>query len=85
MQKYFTNLEIENNMFTGTVFDANTNQELYKTKPYNAQSKAMEDINNFITNQKTTKDVPSLIPETIVNTTAPIQNNQTVARRCCGR
>lgn len=84
MKKYFTNLHIENSMFIATVFDANTNQEIYKTKPYNAQSKATEDVNKFLTNQKTTQNSPS-IPEAFINSTVHKPVLGVPSKKCCGR
>jgi hypothetical protein len=83
MKKYFTSLEVQNDQFVATVFDANTNQELYKTKPYSSQSRAMKDANNFLTNQKPSEEPSS--ESTIVNTTTYTSVPGTLPRRCCGR
>lgn len=84
MKKYFTTLDIVNKQFVATVFESNTNLEVYKTKPYTAQSRAMKDINDFLTNKKSTQ--PSQPPQNFINTTIhkPVPGTIT-PKRCCGR
>jgi hypothetical protein len=83
MKKYFTSLEVQNDQFVATVFDANTNQELYKTKPHRSQSHAMKDVNGFLTNQKPIKESPQA--GTFVNTAVHPPVPGTTSRRCCSR
>lgn len=88
MKKYFTSLVIENDQFVAIVYDANTNQELYKSKPYNTQTKAMQDVNNFLAGQKTIISNQSAqlpISQTTINTITPIPTQGGAPRRCCGR
>jgi hypothetical protein len=87
MKKYFTSLEVQNDQFVATVFDANTNQELYKTKPYRSQSNAIKDANNFLTNQKPTKQSLEESSEinTLINTAVHTPVLDAPPRRCCGR
>lgn len=84
MKKYFTSLEVQNNLFIATLFDTNTNQELFKSKPCNSQSKAMKEVNAFITNQK---PIEAPAPTSFINTAVhkPVPGNSTGQRRCCGR
>lgn len=84
MKKYFTSLEIQNNLFIATLYDANTNQELYKSKPCNSQSKAMKEVNAFITNQKPVEPTPST-PSPFINTAVHKPVPGTPQKRCCGR
>lgn len=87
MKKYFTSIEIVENNYVGTVFDGNTNQELYKSKAYPTQSQAMQDINTYLITQNPPKNDPSPRPEvrTIVNTAVHAVGAPKSPRRCCGR
>lgn len=71
MKRYFTSITDTNGNFVGTVFDQNTNQELYKSKAYPTQLEAMQDVNTFLITQKTPKKFP--LP------------TSSTPRRCCGR
>jgi hypothetical protein len=83
MKKYFTSINIIDEKYIGTVFDQNTNQEIYKSKAYTSQSQALQDVNTFlVTSQPPTKDP---VPSTIVNTTTPVPGAPSGQRRCCGR
>jgi hypothetical protein len=82
MKKYFTTLNLENDKFVGMLHDPDTNAVVYKTKSYTSQSQVTTEINQHLTNLKTSQ---SNNPQTIINTTSyhPVP----VARggRCCGR
>ncbi len=83
MKKYFTSINIIDEKYIGTVFDQNTNQEVYKSKPYTSQSQAIQDVNTFlVTSKPPTKDP---VPNTIVNTATPVPGAPSGQRRCCGR
>lgn len=84
MKKYFTSLEVQNNLFIATLFDANTNQELFKSNPCNSQSKAMKEVNAFITNQKPIENGPPK-PQTFINTAQYKPVPGVPQKRCCGR
>jgi len=88
MNTYYTTINLENNQFVGAVFNPNTNQEIFKTRPHNSQLQAVQEINNFLQN-KTAKDIPPQQPIQITNTIKPViipgvKSNST-GRRCCGR
>ena len=83
MKKYFTSISIIEDKFVGTVFDANNNQELYKSKSYLTQSQAMQDVNTFLVTSAPPTADPR--PRTIVNTATHAPGAQTSQRRCCGR
>jgi len=83
MKKYFTSIDIVDGKYIGTVFDQNTNQEIYKSKAYTSQSQALQDVNTFlVTSKPPTKDP---VPNTIVNTTTQVAGAPSGQRRCCGR
>jgi hypothetical protein len=87
MKKFFTSVNIENNLFIAVVYDANTNQEVYRTRPHLSQSNALQDVNKFITNQKSVQTVaPS--QQTIINSTSYTSTHSSLpptSRKCCGR
>ena len=86
MKKYFTSVQISEGNYVGTVYDADTNQELYKSNPYSTQSQAIKDINIFLTTAKspTTTPTPS-IPSTFTNTITHVPGAPKAGGRCCGR
>jgi hypothetical protein len=77
MKKYFSNIDLVNGTFIGTVYDANSNAEVYKTPSYGDQTQALQDINNFLQSSNTSID--ELVP-----TTNTIQYVTVPARKCCG-
>lgn len=85
MNKYYTTLEISESGYTATIFNAQNNQPVYKTKPYSSQAQASYDANIYLTTNKAPESVPPA-PQTITNTTVyrPTPNTAT-PRRCCGR
>jgi hypothetical protein len=87
MKKFFTAVNIENGSFVAVVHDTNTNQEIYRTKPHISQSNALQEVNKFITNQKsiqpTAPSQQTIINSTAYTSTGPAQSSTT--RRCCGR
>ena len=87
MKKYFTSIQVIEGSYVGTIFDGNTNQEIYKTKGYPTQSQAMQDINTYLLTQNPPKNDPSPTPETrtIINTTVHPVGVPVSPRRCCGR
>jgi len=89
MSNYYTTIDQVEGMFVGTVLNANTNAEVYKSKAYSSQSQASHDINTFlITSNPPTKDPTpgtsapgsQAVINTIVYTPAPTQGGG-----CCGR
>jgi hypothetical protein len=89
MSNYYTTIDLVEGMFVGTVLNANTNAEVYKSKPYSSQSQASRDINTFLTTSKppTTDPLPGnpapgsqAVVNTIVYTSVPTQGGG-----CCGR
>ncbi len=89
MKKYFTTLENVNNQFVATVFESNTNLEVYKTKPHWNQFQAIKDVNDYIANRAPAQEtLISTTTKTIINTnTAPSTSNlpSNTPKRCCGR
>jgi len=84
MKKYFTSIDLVEGKFVATLHDPDTNQIIYKTKPYNSQAQATSDVNDYISQTKTPKNTAQKIPQTSVNTVH--KKAVTVARRgCCGR
>lgn len=85
MKKYFTSIDSSNNQYVGTVFDSSTNQEVYKTRAYQNQTQAIQDVNTFLAgNNNNTASVPAQ-PQTIVNTTTYSASIPKRTGRCCGR
>jgi hypothetical protein len=89
MSNYYTTIDLVEGKFVGTVLNANTNAEVYKSKPYSSQSQASRDINTFLTtsNPPTTDPSPGIpaagsqaVVNTIVYTPAPTRGGG-----CCGR
>ena len=83
MKNYYTSINLEEGRFVGTIFDRNTNLEIYKTKPYASQSQALQDANIYLTTSKPPTKDPA--PQTIVNTSTHIPGAPGGQRRCCGR
>jgi hypothetical protein len=91
---YYTSIEIEEGMFVAFAYDANTNTQLYKSKPYRDQSQASQDVNIFLTTSQPPEKDPEPHEyakifgpppgETIVNTTTykPVAGK---TGSCCGR
>jgi len=84
MAKYYTVLDVNEGQFIATVFENNTNREVYKTKPYMSQLQATNDVNNFLTNTVTPVTEPVNSSTVITNTTLPV-NVPTKRGGCCGR
>jgi hypothetical protein len=88
MSKYFTVIDLVEGKFVGTVFDANTNAEVYKSKPYNSQAQASQEVRAFLTDSAPMTAEPSAAPgsqaiiNTIKYTNAPGSRS---SGRCCGR
>jgi serine protease inhibitor len=77
MKNYFTNIDLVNGTFVGTVYDASNNAEVYKTPFYGNQDHALQDINNFL--QNTNNEIDDIVP-----TTNTVQYITMPTRRCCG-
>jgi hypothetical protein len=87
MTRYFTSVDLVDNMFVATVYNAQTNESVYKTPPYYDQSQATQDANTFLVTSKPPTTVPSpSVPtsQTIVNRIQNVNVSGTT-RRCCGR
>jgi hypothetical protein len=88
MSKYFTTIDLVEGKFVGTVFDANTNAEIYKSKPHNSQSQASQEVRTFLTATKPAITEPSTAPgsQAVVNTIKYTNVPGTRSSgRCCGR
>lgn len=88
MSKYFTVIDLVGDRFIGTVFDANTNIEVFKSKPHNSQSQASQEVREFLTNSTPAKVEQPQQPgsHTIVNTIKYTSAPGTRSPgRCCGR
>jgi hypothetical protein len=72
MKNYFTNIDLVEGQFIGTVYDSSNNSVVYKTIEYSDHSQALEDVNIYL---KGTKEPVS--NRTVQTATVPI-------RRCCG-
>ena len=87
MKKYFTSLDLEEGKYTGSVYDPDTNQIVYKTKGYNSQAQVTSDINEYLTKLKPTESKiqpAGHVGQTIVNT-AIYKSSLSTHERCCGR
>lgn len=82
---YYTALEIVESNYVGTVFNSQTNQPLYKSKPYPSQSQAMQDIHTFLLTKNSPQNDPVPRPQVITNTAKHVPGAQQGQRRCCGR
>lgn len=88
MSNYFTTIDLVEGKFVGTVFDANTNAEVYKSKSYNSQAQASQEVRTFLTGLAPKTAEPSAAPgsqavvNTIKYTNAP---GVRTTGRCCGR
>lgn len=90
MNNYFTSIERTNDLYVGTVHDANTNQAVYKTAAYPSHTDAIIDINNYLQNTPHTITAPAGVdvsaPAEFVHTQADEQPAaEQPVRRCCGR
>lgn len=73
MQNFYTNIDLVNDLFVGTVYNSVNNQVVYKTTQYPDQNQALQDINIFLSTKITTPVTNSITQIT------------TTPRRCCGR
>jgi len=87
MSNYFTTIDLVEGKFVGTVFNANTNTEVYKSKPYGSQIQASEDITNYLVTKAsdTQQGSPVSSNEPIVNTVTYTPAPGRTTGRCCGR
>lgn len=91
MKKYFTSINISGNSYTGTVYDAYTNQAVYTSKSYLSQSQVVQEINNFLkTNTQLPEQTPTAKqemkqPQTIQNNIKMQPTGPVRTGRCCGR
>jgi hypothetical protein len=85
MKKTFTTMNFDNGKFIATVFDAVSNQEIYKTSPCLTQLQATQQVNNFLTSGNTNTSAP----RTVITNTTTFKNipptGPVTPRRCCGR
>lgn len=87
MSKYYTTLQTINNMFVGTVYEANTNKEVYKTQPLETQIEAVRSIDSFLATGTVPPNSATLpTSQTVItNTYIPSPTPAPSTRRCCGR
>ena len=83
MKNFYTTLDLQDGLFVGSVFESNTNREIYKTSPYPSQSQVTKDINIFL-KTKQAPVTPPQEPVVIRNTIQPTTITGSV-KRCCGR
>ena len=76
MQNYFTNINLVNNKFVGSVFNSNNNLEVFKTKEYDNQSEALQEINEHL---------QTLLPSNNIQPTTNRITQTQVFGKCCGR
>ena len=80
MSNFYTNIEIVNNTYVGTVYNSSNNESVYRTQSYTTQAQAIKDVNAYIKNN-TAPQKPAITVNTIqMQPTGPI-----VRGRCCGR
>lgn len=86
MNNFFTTFDLENGLFVATLYEATTNNVVYKTQPYPSQHQATNDINNFLINRKPNTQSQSITPSPTTSINNTIHTNPPVTtRRCCGR
>ena len=85
MRKYYTSLDMQNGEYIGTVYDASSNQEVYKTKAYPSQVQVTQDVTTFLQTSNPPK-VDPVQPQQYQNTFQPTVITGSVSRGgCCGR
>jgi hypothetical protein len=85
MNKYYTTLDVSDKGYIGTVFNANTNQPLYTTKPYPSQAQASYDINTYLATNKPPETPITQTPSQVITNTVTYRPAPTPTGRCCGR
>jgi hypothetical protein len=84
MKKYYTTLQLTNNVYIGQIFDASNNQLLFTTKPHTTQRHAVQEMDSFIDGTTVNETVtlkPSVVEPSVVESTP----TQAPRKRCCGR
>lgn len=84
MKKHYTTLDIQNGQFIGSVFDANNNQLLYKTKPHLTQLQVAQELNTYMQTQKPAISEQSQ-PLTPQQPAKQVSLIKPMRGRCCGR
>jgi hypothetical protein len=87
MNSFFTNIEVKNGKYIGSVFNSQNNTKVYTSKEYNSQSEALQDINLFLSNSHGGSPVT---PESIMTNIATYKKQilssiNPPVKRCCGR
>jgi hypothetical protein len=85
MSKYYTTLDVVDDKFIGTVYDANTNTTVYKTTPYLTQLEATQQIDKFLATGVIPPENAATPTSQTVITNTYVAPTPTPPRRCCGR
>jgi len=80
MNKYFSTIEKNNDLYVGIIYDNNTNQEVHRTNLYPTQVQASQAIDSFLTGEQ-----PTVVQAIRTSTTPPSVAKAEPTRRCCGR
>jgi hypothetical protein len=80
MTNYYTNIEIVNNNYIGTVYKASDNTLVHRTQSFPTQAQAIREVNEYIKgNEKESQ------PATTINTVQMQPTGPIIRGRCCGR
>lgn len=84
MAKFYTTIEVINEKYIGIVYDANSNNIVYKTEPYISQLETVRQVDKFLaTGIEPPKDASTPTNQTVItNTYVPVSKPR---RSCCGR
>lgn len=85
MKKTFTTMDVVEGKFVATVFDAVSNQEIFKTAPRSTQLQATLDVNNFLTSETTNPVTPGTVIKNTTSFNSKSASSTPAPRRCCGR
>lgn len=77
---YFTSIEHVNGMYVSVVVNANNNSPIFRSRPYQDQTQAINEANSFLSSNSEPSSQPVVNSASYTTPATP----QPV-RRCCGR
>lgn len=80
MANFYTNIEIVNNSYIGTVYNASNNTLVFRTQSFPTQAQAIREVNEYIKGNERGSQ-----PTTTVNTVQMQPTGPIIRGRCCGR